>query len=271
MAGVLCTCPGKLGDLIYCQPAIIALGEHLGRPVSLLTSSYCRSALPLLALQPHLDSVAEDQNYGLKDFSLGCQPWRMSEPAGFERVFHLGLRPRWAGPGIFRRHLSRTFLRMVKLAYGLELAWEAGRPYLELAPEPISDRLVFQGLGKSFVAMAGAGLLDHLRSVWADLLTGAGLGVVALAGPGEEEAYDWLDCTVATPPDLLAAARLIKGARAFVGVESVGAALADGLKTPRLVLDWFGNGLPTGPRGASFRLDEPLSAARQRLAGLLAA
>lgn len=266
---VLCTCPGKLGDLVYCQPALIALAERLGGPVHLLTSDYCRAALPLLRAQPHLASVEVDPDYRLRDFSLGCQPWRMSEPAGYERVFHLGLRPDMAGPLIFQRHLSATFLKVAELASGLDLRWDPARPYLALGPEPAAGHVVFQGLGKTFAATAGRELLVRLRELWSGLLAGLGMEVIALAGPGEEDAYGWLDCRVARPPDLLAAARLIAGARAFVGVESVGAALADGLKAPRLLLDWFGNGLPTGPRGACFRLDEPPAAIRGKLAALL--
>ncbi len=267
----LITCPGKLGDLLYAMPLAIQIGRRFGGELHLQISDYCRPALELLRAQPYLDRVFIDQAYRLRDAAFGCQPWAMSEPPGYERVFHLGLRPELVRAEVFKRHLIETFFVNFERAYGIGLEPGLDEAYLWVTGGGRREVIVFNGYGKTFLDLADQPLLDHLERLWRALFEAAGKEVVVVTGPAERERYGWLAAEVICPDDLFETAGIIAEAALFVGVESAPAAVANGLKTPRLVLDWFGNARPTGKNGASFRLDEPPRAILDKLLGLLAA
>ncbi|MCB2186623.1 MAG: hypothetical protein KQJ78_09415 [Deltaproteobacteria bacterium] len=258
---LLLTCPGKLGDLVYALPLVRLLARELaGRPgdeVHLLTARRSAAALPLLRAQPYVSGAELDPAYQPRDESLGVQPWRMSEPPGFDQVLHLGLRPELVGArDIFSRPLPLSFALNLRLAYGLDLRPDPAQAWLTVpAPEP-GERVLFQGAGQTFNRLLDPALARHLAAFWPALFQALGRPVVGLGAPGEKAWYQGLGLALLTPPDLLAAARLIAGAPWFVGVESVGAALANGLDAPRLILDYFGNALPATARGLAFRADE---------------
>lgn len=267
---LLVTCPGKLGDLLNCLPVVVALGRQLDAQVSLMTSPACRAAAPLLAAQPYLAQVRLDRAYQPEHDRCGLQPWRMAEPPGYDRVLHLGLRPELVGREVMNRPLAATFARNLSRAYGLEVKPDQDKPFLILPPQPRGEHLAFNGWGQTFGRLAGPQVEAYLRRLWPALLAGAGRPVLAACGPDDAAWHQSLGLAVAQPPDLLALARLIQGAAAFVGVESLGAAVANGLKSPSLVLDYFGTGLPTGPGAASFRLDEQPAAIAAKLDEVLA-
>lgn len=269
--GLLVTFPGKLGDLLYSLPAARALGRRLGLPVELMTSAYCAAALPLLERQPYLAGVHLDPAYRLQALGFGCQPWRMSEPPGYRRVLHLGFRPQRARRLAFRQHLIEYFFLSLGHHYGIALEPELDESYLFLEPPPpLAPYLLLHPWGQSLEQAAPAGFREALFDYWRRLVGLAALPVRLVLGPGEDAGPLARLGEVHRPPDLLELARLIRDAACFLGVESAPAAVANGLKVPRLVLDYFGNALPTGPRGGSFRLDEPVEAVCRRLEGLLA-
>ena len=104
---------------------------------------------------------------------------------------------------------------------------------------------------------------------WRELFRLTGLPVIGLAGPNQPDPPPRLVDGVVRPADLLECARFIKKSACFAGLESGPAAVANGLKTPRLVLDFVGNSLPTGPNGDTFRLDEPLGRVADKLMALV--
>lgn len=269
MPPILATCPGKLGDLIYCLPTARALAAHAGRPLHLATSALCAPAQGLLAAQPYVERAFIDQNWQLQEIGLGYQPWRMAEPPEYQAVYHLGLRPDWARGRVFGQHLMETFLQNACHAYGLELGLDLGARFLFLPPAPGEDFIALHAWGQSLALAGGAGLLPLALDYWGRLLDSVGLPVKGILGPGEEDIYAPLGIQSERPRDLLELAETIDSARLFLGVESAPNALAQGLSAPRLVLDYFGNALPQGPGGRSFRLDEPLEAVRARLHKLL--
>ncbi len=269
--GLLVTFPGKLGDLLYSLPVVRALGRRLGMPVEFMTSAYCAAALPLLQCQPYLSGVRLDTAYRLQVLGFGCQPWRMSEPPGYRRVLHLGFRPQRARRLAFRQHLIEYFFLSLEHHYGLALEPELDEPYLFLEPSPPAASqpyLLLHPWGQSLEQAAPAGFREALFDYWRRLAGLAALPVRLVLGPGEEAGPLARLGRVHRPADLLELARLMLGAVCFLGVESAPAAVANGLKVPRLVLDYFGNALPTGPGGAEFRLDEPVEDSCRRLEAL---
>jgi len=98
---VLCSFPGRAGDIIWALPAIRAVSEHFGVPVDLVVAGEFESLVPLLTQQPYLGTVTADPRWGLASWidaggSLqeAWQPPYLPEGADHMHVFHLGYR-RW--------------------------------------------------------------------------------------------------------------------------------------------------------------------------------
>ena len=240
-----------MGDLIYSLPAIQSLHLHTGLPIVYQTSEYCRPALPLLAGQSFLHDHRLDADYRLEHTRYGCQPWKMAEPVGFSSIYHLGFQREILGPSILTRPLIDSFFLTLKARYDLELPPYAGARYLE-AESPVGDYVAFQAHGDTFLDLTHPGTLTGLQRFWLEAIRLLGCEVIGLTGPDQIHHYDSFPCRVVCPKDLAETARIIAGARCFIGVQSVAAAIADGLKTPRLIFAGFHNALPTGPAGLSF-------------------
>jgi len=266
---ILVTCPDLAGDLFYALPCIMQLGRHLDASIDLQAAA--RPALPLLRRQPYLHRAFGPTNQPGEDGRpFASPPWRIPSGQAYDAVYHLGVYHELCPNEIFAMHIGERYFRNLERGYGLTLPRNPGERCL-FAPEQAPEEfIVFHGLGGTFQRYAGAELLQALPMFWAALFARAPLPVVAVCGPGEGALYDWFQGSVVESPDMLATAGLMLRARCFVGVESSPAALANGLKTPRLVLSYFGNASPTGERGASFCLDEPMAAIEAKLRGLLA-
>ena len=254
-ARTLVTFPGKLGDLIYTLPAVMTLARSQNCLVTYQTSPYCRIAQSLVATQPYIDDCLIDEEYRLEHQKYGCQPYTMGEPAGFDRIYHLGFRPEVTGDRILRQPLISTYFQILEQVYGLTLPPYDGSPYLSVDSRETKNVIVFQGHGHTLMDLMDEKSRERLFRFWQTLFEMLDYKVVVVSGPDETAFYDRFDMPVHCPADMIETALLIKEARLFVGVQSAAAALADGLKTPRLIFSWFGNAMPTGPHGLSFSLD----------------
>lgn len=252
---LLITCPGALGDLLYCLPLAQSLAALCQCRPHLATSAYCRPALELLRAQPYLGEVFIDADYQVLNDRFGLQPWRMSEPPGYRRILHLGLRYELVGRDFLGKHLSEVFALNLARAYGLDLALDLAAPCIYLPRQARENFLAFNGWGISLQRFA-QDQLPRMRHWWRQFFRLVELPVVVVCGAQEKDQYDWLPATICCPQNLLETAWIINRSACFVGVESASAAVANGLKAPRLILNWFGNALPTGPGGGSFSLDQ---------------
>lgn len=89
---ILCTFPGRAGDLLWALPTVRAISEQFGGPVDLLIAGEFASMVPLLQMQPYLDRIEADSNWSM---SHGWQPpGREDVISPYDRIFHLGYR-RW--------------------------------------------------------------------------------------------------------------------------------------------------------------------------------
>jgi hypothetical protein len=87
---ILCTFPGRYGDLLWALPTVRAIAEATGARVRLQIAGEFASLTPLLEAQPYLDQVVADPSW---DVGTGWRP--LTVAAGpHDRVFHLGYR-RW--------------------------------------------------------------------------------------------------------------------------------------------------------------------------------
>ncbi len=255
-AKLLVTFPGKLGDLLYTLPAVMQLGRHFNAPVSLQTSDYCRAAVPLLRIQPCLEDCFIDPEYRLEHLRYGCQPWRMTEPDGTGPVFHLGFRQEILGRSVLDRHLIESFFIILEKAYGLDMPRNLDEQCLFLPEEPRRDFIVFNTWGDTLMDLMPDAARQKLLEFWAALFRCLDREVVAVAGPRDAAFHRRLGMPVIEPPDLLETARLISSSACFIGVQSAAAAVANGLKTPRLIFNWFRNACPTGANALGFSLDD---------------
>lgn len=269
-AEILVTAPGKLGDLIYSLPAVKALAAHYKRPVTFQTSEYCASLAPLLNEQTCIKSVIIDPAYKLEHTRFGCQPWRMSEPTGFGRIFHLGFRRELLDNDLFSRRLTESFFVILKKAYNLDLSKLSNdeSPYLEL-PEyhytsiPSEPYISFQAYGRTLFDLMDEKSKSRLFAFFMEIFELLNMEIVALTVPEEDHYYSSAPVRTIHPEDLLETAVIIQRSKLFIGVQSIGAAIADGLKSPRLIFNWFRNATPSGPGGLSFFLDaDPHEVAR---------
>lgn len=110
MTRVLCTFPGRHGDLLWALPTVRAISESYGQPVDLQIAGEFGTILPLLALQPYLGAIFADPRWGLTPPNEWQAPpaWpprradgvyeHFSEPPDplvtYDRVYQLGYR-RW--------------------------------------------------------------------------------------------------------------------------------------------------------------------------------
>lgn len=83
---VLCTFPGRYGDLLWALPTIRAISRRIGESVDLTIAGEFSSILPLLGKQPYLGAVTADPDWPLHpEYRRPAQV-----PPGYDAVIHLG-------------------------------------------------------------------------------------------------------------------------------------------------------------------------------------
>lgn len=89
---ILCTAPGRYGDIIWGLPTCRALAYASGEPVDLLLSEKYRSLLPLLQQQAYLRGVLIDLRWDVQETAPMTPRIPPRLPSGYGRVIHLGYR-----------------------------------------------------------------------------------------------------------------------------------------------------------------------------------
>jgi hypothetical protein len=125
------------------------------------------------------------------------------------------------------------------LPYYLAPGLKNGRPDVDRLIELLSTK-DFKGLTSYY----------SRKDLWGVLMAGIKLPLVVVGSRDDlnlaGRIFPFFDQAVFLQPEnALELARLIRGARVFVGCQSLGAALAEGLKTPRLVDEVYANAAAT--------------------------
>jgi hypothetical protein len=92
---ILCTFPGKFGDLLWALPTMRALAGRVGEPVALQIPAALESIAPLLRRQPYLASVYADPSWTVLATAPATPriPLTTSVPdGGTIQIVHLGYR-----------------------------------------------------------------------------------------------------------------------------------------------------------------------------------
>jgi ADP-heptose:LPS heptosyltransferase len=106
---LLCTFPGKVGDLLWALPTMRAIAEHYDTPVTLQLPYTLEAISGLVTMQPYIADVYLDLDWVTRDtapISPRTPPWLLAneeghasqhllrytetDPHGYDRVIHLG-------------------------------------------------------------------------------------------------------------------------------------------------------------------------------------
>jgi len=92
---VLCTMPGKFGDILWSLPTVRCLREAAGEPVDLVTSPTYGSIIDLIHGQPYIGKAMVHPKWEVRD-TAPMTPQRPPEfdAACYDKVIHLGYE-RW--------------------------------------------------------------------------------------------------------------------------------------------------------------------------------
>ena len=87
---MICTFPGRYGDILWSLPTVRALSEKLGEPVTFYIGGEFKGLIPLLLQQPYIRAVEALPNWGLTPPEEWIAPLVLSSDV--EELVHLGYR-----------------------------------------------------------------------------------------------------------------------------------------------------------------------------------
>jgi len=224
---VLCTFPGRAGDLIWALPSVRAISEAYDTPVDLLIAGEFVGMLPLLREgAPYLARVEADPGWSLTPpeewmppRGWTCLDWnRVGE---YDRVYHLGYRG-WPECPLAQYTYERA---QTECPDTLLLPLYLEKPWLTLPTAVQSTRDVSVGFTEAWFELK-VGLLHLLDAALPDLLT----QMAVPAGRWENEPN--LPKGTVYPCDWLSAAHTICHNGVFLGDCSALHVLARALGKP---------------------------------------
>lgn len=158
---ILCTHPGRYGDLLWALPTLRALAAQSGQPVDLLLSAKygTKGFGALLSAQPYLGQVLVANNWAIEETAPITPREPPSLPTGYDQVLHLGY-DGW--PRLSLPYETARIAGLTSAAIDLATPW--------IAPTPPATRYV---LGASVLVgftdeyfEVKAGLMALLRRQW---------------------------------------------------------------------------------------------------------
>lgn len=165
---VLCTFPGKHGDLLWALPTVRAIAETIDAPVSLLISPWIQSLAPLVQQQGYVERVWVDETWATQDTAPMTPIRPPSMVSGvYDVVLHLGYRgwPREPLPyEVQRIARSQWHMRAIR-EIDLSCPWITARPSLD--PAGWHPSVVIGFTDEWFELKFGlAELLDAFQPFW---------------------------------------------------------------------------------------------------------
>lgn len=92
---ILCTFPGKFGDLIWALPTVRAIAEVVGEPVDLMIAGAYASIVPLIQRQSYIGKVLAEIDWLVENtapMTPRIPPMSFDDSKAYDQVFHLGYR-----------------------------------------------------------------------------------------------------------------------------------------------------------------------------------
>lgn len=250
---ILCTFPGKFGDLLWALPTIRALARRIGTPIDLLLAAPLASIVPLLQAQPYIGRCVADPDWQTENtapISPRVPHGREDVISPYDYTLHLGYRgwPERALPfeTLHTCNYANQFPRVIEVGTHpipeaelcLEEPWITPPPALR----PYQSWEIVTGFtDEHFELKVGlVTLLDLARgtgSVSHDEVRIAGRDIAhyTSAAPGSRWAREMYCC----PPDdgWIEQAHLFQRARVFLGCCSALHVLAVAMGTPVVLME----------------------------------
>lgn len=205
---------GNAGDVVYSLPTTRVLGvDHYILnvcdidPERRLTRETAQALVPLLLVQP-----------GIKQVSIVANSIPLEKVEKIEGITHILDRFR------LREAKQKSIPHCHARAFGFEL--DLSDVWLRINKAPQRQKHLVLALTRRYRAFG--------LQYWHQLLHGIG-PILFLGLPAEYECAAGLNAKCYTCRDLLEMARVIFGAAVFLGNQSLGFAIAEGLKVPRLL------------------------------------
>lgn len=219
MARILCTFPGRYGDLLWALPTVRAISEAAGEPVDLHIAGEFGSLIDLVETAPYIGHVGCDQQWTLTPPAEWNPPY---VPRGYDDVLHLGYRG-WPDQPLAQSIYAQVQREYPAVALG---PLDLGRPWLTMGERRWPDerpRLVYGFTEEWFELKYGLfALLQRYRDYRGLNLSTSGRWTTEL----DNHAWSWE-----------MAARRTEGATLFVGCCSAPHVLAVALGTPVVVVE----------------------------------
>lgn len=199
--------PGKMGDALYTLPFIRHIYRETGTQFDFYTSDYCAPLKELFEYQDCIDQVIIPENYRVERMDMGCQPWQMPIPDGYDKVYQLG----------FQRIPDRAIHQFIAHEQGVDIPLAVEYDYPELDLSPYHNYICIAPRGETTFKQLFNGVAQHTNSVIigsTDDYTGFGFDV--------------------TGKNMLDTLTILAGADGFLGLMSSQLVLANGFGYPKV-------------------------------------
>ena len=137
---ILCTFPGKFGDLLWALPTIRAISRRVGAPVDLVVAAPFASICPLIEAQPYIGYCHDHADWQVQDTAPISPrvPPTLPRPGSYDLVLHLGYTG-WPMPDLVRHTLHTVNAALPQFPPELELSLELREDELDLATPWITE------------------------------------------------------------------------------------------------------------------------------------
>lgn len=223
MKKILCTFPGKFGDLLWALPTVRAIAETHGEPVDLLISHPFGAIRDLIEQQPYIAECAADPTWPVE---LGA-PITPRQPPEIQRIiaerevtrtYHLGYH------GWPDRDLPSYIYEIAQRAQPMRLApLDLDTPWITAPPGSGGPWRIAIGWSDEHFELK-YGITQLVADLWADKI---------LCGPGSR----WATEAHVTPSDWVHAAQAITGSQVFLGCCSALHVLAAATGTKAVIME----------------------------------
>lgn len=254
---VLCTMPGRFGDLLWALPTVRALSLAYAAPVDLLISGKYQAILPLLVAQPYIGMVSWSAEWVVQETApmtprvppAEVLADRSARYGPYHAVYHLGYETWPEGTlaeDIYRRTQAVTETSTFLPPLDLDRPWIRPRSTLPPPPAPMSE--VALGPSGEYRARVCLGWSEeHFElKVGLSVLLAARFPLVEFwwIRPWGGR-YDEIDASVRDLPanlhlvraDWLQTADFVSWAQVYVGCLSAAWVLANALGKPAIVCE----------------------------------
>lgn len=233
---ILCTHPGKFGDLLWALPTCRALSETYQTPVDLVVAKGFGSLTTLLQRQPYVGVIMEDLLWETQDTAPRTPRTPPTLPGDSDQVFHLGY-DGWPAQRLAEQIWAQAQRQLPSLA---PLALD--RPWIQVPDEDIAAvrdqrRHLVVGFTAEWIELKVGVCFALKRALKRAFAEDAVVDIIKPPGNSRWDEWSFRDGLYATSQDWPDTAALIAGADVFLGDLSAQWVLANALGVRTIVCE----------------------------------